>query len=769
MGNPGPFVHTRLLTICVVVLALILTQTTFAQDHSIQGRVTDARSGEGLGYANLVVDGKGGTTADAQGYFNIRLKEGEHTVTASYVGYHTETIRVLAEQSAAPIQIRLSPSITTLEDVVVSASRRAQRLSDISVSMAVLKPDQIANNHSANLEQSLEKVPGVDIIDGQANIRGGSGWSYGAGSRVLVLVDDLPLLSPDAADAKWNFFPMENIGQVEIIKGASSALYGSSALNGVIHVRTAWPGDTPETRLAITGGTWMKPSRDELVWDDDRIPVFGHAQLTHSRRIRNTDLVLSSSLFTDPGFRKDNYHQNARVNLKLRVNDPKGEDHSYGLIASYMQMRLTDFLLWKDAGPGAWQQNPAAITPNEGYRVHVDPFLNLYGSMFRHQFRGRFFRTFNGFPDDPDKDNNASQFMAEYQLSHTLASGTELSAGGSGSYSSSSAALFGSHQLANMALFAQADHKFSRLSASLGARWEAYSLDNERESRPVFRAGINYHLFDFSFLRASYGQGYRYPSIAEKFTFTRVGGVNVFPSPDIRSETGWSAEIGWKQGFRAGGVQGYIDLAAFWTEYQDMMEFSFGFYDTLTYLPTTEYFSLRNMGFQSQNIGNARISGLEAVLTAQGRLGAIGISGMAGYTRIDPRDVSTDSLYRAGKSDPDGILKYRYRHSAQADIELTYKALGLGMACIWHSETEVVDQVFVDPVLGQLILPGYTTYREEHSGEGYLIGQARLEYRVRQGITVSAAVRNIFNRENIGRPGDLKEPRSLSLRASFII
>ncbi|MBE0641906.1 MAG: TonB-dependent receptor plug domain-containing protein, partial [Bacteroidales bacterium] len=303
------------------------------------------------------------TTANAQGNFNLRLEQGQHLITVSYLGYATESFRVFQENPKELLILRLTPSIMTLEDVVVSASRRTQRLSDISVSMAVLKPDFIDNNLTANLEQSLEKVPGVDIIDGQANIRGGSGWSYGAGSRVLVLVDDLPLLSPDAADAKWNFFPMENIGQVEIIKGASSALYGSSALNGVIHVRTAWPGDTPETRISLSAGTWLRPSRKELIWDENRIPVFGNAQITHSQRIRNTDLVISSSLFTDPGYRRDSFHRNARANLKFRVNDPQGEDYSYGVIASYMQMSLTDFLLWQDAGPGAWKQNPSASHP----------------------------------------------------------------------------------------------------------------------------------------------------------------------------------------------------------------------------------------------------------------------------------------------------------------------------------------------------------------------------------------------------------------------
>jgi iron complex outermembrane receptor protein len=73
--------------------------------------------------------------------------------------------------------------------------------------MEILKPSLIENTNTVSLEQAIERLPGVDIIDGQANIRNGSGWSYGAGSRVLVMVDDIPMLAADAGDAKWNYLP----------------------------------------------------------------------------------------------------------------------------------------------------------------------------------------------------------------------------------------------------------------------------------------------------------------------------------------------------------------------------------------------------------------------------------------------------------------------------------------------------------------------------------------------------------------------------------
>ena len=65
----------------------------------------------------------------------------------------------------------------------------------------------------------LEKTSGISILDGQPSIRGGSGFSYGVGSRVLMLVDDLPMISADAGDIKWNYMPVENLNQIEVIKG----------------------------------------------------------------------------------------------------------------------------------------------------------------------------------------------------------------------------------------------------------------------------------------------------------------------------------------------------------------------------------------------------------------------------------------------------------------------------------------------------------------------------------------------------------------------
>ena len=141
-------------------------------------------------------------------------------------------------------------STVNLETTVVSANRTEQRIENTTVSIDVLPQRLLASKSNSRIEQVIQMSPGVTIQDGQANIRSGSGWSLGAGSRVLLLVDDLPVLSPDAGGAIWNAMPMEAIDQIEIVKGAASSLYGSSALNGVIHLRTWEP--TEKMRLRVS-------------------------------------------------------------------------------------------------------------------------------------------------------------------------------------------------------------------------------------------------------------------------------------------------------------------------------------------------------------------------------------------------------------------------------------------------------------------------------------------------------------------------------------
>ena len=147
--------------------------------------------------------------------------------------------------------------------VVVSAGRFEQDASEVTVSLEVLKPALVENKATTTLETAIEQTPGVSLVDGEPQIRSGSGFSYGAGSRVMVLVDDLPVLSGDAGRPTWGFLPLENLEQIEVIKGASSVLYGSAALSGVINIRTRYPDARPLTRVSLQHGMYSDPRSAE--------------------------------------------------------------------------------------------------------------------------------------------------------------------------------------------------------------------------------------------------------------------------------------------------------------------------------------------------------------------------------------------------------------------------------------------------------------------------------------------------------------------------
>ena len=181
--------------------------------------------------------------------------------------------------------------------MVVSAGRRDQDIEDISISMEIIRPELFDNKGLANLEEAIDQSPGVYAMDGQVSIRGGSGFAYGAGSRVLLLWNGMPLLSGDAGDTKWNAVPLECASQIEIMKGASSVLHGSGALNGVISISEREPTLKGETRFKIQSGIYGNPRRASLKWWS-KSPLFHQAEAYNSKMFKNVGYTISGNGFS---------------------------------------------------------------------------------------------------------------------------------------------------------------------------------------------------------------------------------------------------------------------------------------------------------------------------------------------------------------------------------------------------------------------------------------------------------------------------------------
>lgn len=777
----------------VFFLCLLLSNYLIAQDEVIiSGKVTDKKTHEPIPGVNIILDDKTGTASDNRGFFELKTKKGgKQQIYFNYVGYKQYVKELdLGAMTKITLNVEMEEDVQIIDEVVVSASKYEQRLSQVTVSMEVIKPKLLENNNVVSMETAINKIPGVDVISDQPSIRGGSGYTYGAGSRVLLLVDDMPLVSPDAGDIKWNFLPVENVSQIEVIKGAASALFGSSALNGVINVRTAFPKSEPETKVTIFNGMYMNPKRKELKWWGQTQPLFVGSNIFHMQKIKNLDIVFGANGYSNNGYRQYETEERLRANLNLRYRFNKINGLIIGLNSNAMNMDKTEFFLWKNANEGAWLQDSSAITRNIGTRINVDPYISYYASeKNKHYIRTRYYYVKNRIPADSAKDSNSSLYYFEYLYQRQVKDNYSINLGFLHVYSDIKGKLFDHHNSTNIALYGQVDKTFfKKLNLSAGIRAEYFRIDKEETKsvitgdtikeipiQPVVRIGANYQLFDHTFVRASFGQGYRFPSIAEKYTYTNVGALNIFPNPYLQAETGWSSEVGVKQGVKISNWNGYVDVSAFWQEYSKMMEYTFGFYDPQTYKPLNindpndlaiiATYGYKALGFQSQNVGHAKITGFDLTFTGMGKIGKIPASIIVGYTYTNPIDLNKND---SSKSTSSKMLKYRYYHSIKGDFQLDFKAISTGISCIYRSRIINIDKAFEDltgdgPGVGFELLPGLYEYRQKNN-KGYIVFDYRISWNINLQSKLSLVIKNLFNKEYMERPGDIRPPRNISLQ-----
>ncbi len=764
------------MRITFTLLFAAFFQLLFAQNATLQGTVSDAANGESL-IGVTVKTGSSGTSTDANGQYSLALPPGSYEVSFTFVGYETmtQTLRLAAGQTAQ-LDLALSDANNLLQTATVTSGKFEKPLGEVTVSMEVLKPRLLANTNVTSVENILTKVPGLSMVDGQASIRGGAGFSYGAGTRVLLLVDDIPALQVDAGFPNWADIPVENISQIEVLKGAASALYGSSAMNGIINVRTGFAKDKPETEIAVFGRVWTEPADERKKWwgnDTSGIqqPLETGLSFVHRRKAGKLDLVVGAyGLFRD-SYNKETYSRYARLtpNFRYRINDRL----SLGLNTNFNVGRSGSFFIWGNDTDRAYQPGLNSASRSLGrLRYNLDPSLQYFDPQGnRHKVLGRFYSVHNNNSDN--QSNDSRMLYGEYQFQRQMTEiGLVATAGLVGIYTTVNADLYNNADYSNrnLAGYLQLDYKlFNRLNLSGGVRYEQNRLKSPevvrvsametdtipngvtKEAKPVYRFGANYQLGKATYLRSSWGQGYRYPTIAEKFINTDFSaGNNVEPNPRLVSETGWTAELGLKQGFRMGGWQGYVDLTGFVSEYTNMMEFVF---DRFQIVGT-------NIGvvFKSKNVSATRIAGGEISVAGSGRVGNGTLSLLTGYTYFSPRYKNFGPEERRSSSDTtQNILKYRYEHQVKFDAEYGWKRLTFGAGLNANSFMKNIDAIF------EFALPGVRNFRMAHN-KGFTVLDVRAAYQCTKTLRISVLCNNLLNEEYSERPALLQAPRSFALR-----
>lgn len=743
---------------CLLSLAaaIILLPGFVSAQTVVTGKVYDSHSNEPLPGAHVIFGRGTGTSTDENGFFSFAATPGKVSVEFKYVGYrsHTEILEITSGKTLE-INVTLEPESQLIDQIVVSADRMEQKRSELTVSMEVIKSEYIYRAHITDAQELITKTQGIEVLDGQASIRGGSGFSYGVGSRVLALIDGLPVMAADAGNIKWNFLPLENLAQVEVIKGASSVLYGSSALNGVINFRTADASNVPLTTFFVEAGAFGAPRNEEWKWWDTP-RLFANASFSHLQKYGNTDIGVGVNLTSDRGYRKYNDENLGRISLRLKHHSSRTAGLKYGLNLNAGTTYKTDFILWEDATTGALKQDTSTVSSLHGYFFTADPFISFGGTgRAKHDFRMRYQYTANRFPVRTNNDASAVSIYGEYLFYYRITDFMNVTAGVSETWSNVISDFYGDHMGLNIAGFTQLEVRpVSKLKISAGIRVEQNMLDDEKDKLvPVFRTGINWQAADYTFLRASFGQGYRYPSIAEKYATTTLGSVRVFPNPSVEAESGWSSEIGVMQGFILGEYRGQGDLSFFFSQNSDMIEYIFGVHQD----PVS---GLSDLGFKATNVEQSRIYGGEVEIILSRSFGKVMTTVAGGYTYIYPVEYNSYT-----NQNTDIYLKYRRKHTGRLSLTVSSDRIDFGVDIYARSKTLNIDDVFLNPETREEILPGFYDYWLENN-TGYFLMDGNVGYRLTNALKVSVALKNITNTEYMGRPGDIQPHRNLSLRLS---
>lgn len=772
----------------------------------VNGTITDQSTGKPLYGVKIIASNGQKAITDFNGKFDVSATEYPVKLVLILLEYRNDTL-VVNQSGTVNVAMRLNEK--NEQTVVVSANKRAQKIEEIPISLEVIKPRLIENKGIVNLEQAVEQTPGVFTMDGQVSIRGGSGFAYGAGSRVMMLWNGLPLLSGYAGDAQWNAIPIEQASQVEVIKGASSVLYGSGALNGVIALSEKEPGLQPETKIRLQAGIYNNPRRSSLKWwGKDSVqrfnPMNQQIEVYRSKMNQRFGYTISTVFYNDQGYRQGENETRGRVSGTLYFRPAKIERLKAGIGYNYQYHKTGTFIIWQSdslgytPSGGVDTSNAAStLTYNLSHRLFIDPYVKYIDKHNnKHTLKTRTYLTTNQNINNNQQSNGAILYMGDYNFQKNYKNGT-LITGLFGTSNVVFSNLFGDHTSTNLAYYAQYDHHIGKLDLTGGMRAEYFTMDNKRGDSdfqmgnttlpvyPVFRAGAHYELKKYTHLRASFGQGIRYPSVGERFTSTSIGSLNIFPNPNLSPETGWAAEIGIKQGVKMGDWKGMIDVSGFVNNYENMIEFSFGFFNPvngnsinvftpegqaeLLYVQQTLGYSINQIiGFGAQNVEKARISGLEFSFNSTGKIGEVEVVSLMGYTYMNPISLNSDTLYTMWSSDDTtGILKYRFKHLVRADVEAVYKKWGFGVSSRYNSFMKNIDKVFEEPIGGNTyILPGLKEYRKVYN-KGVVVFDARISYRFDERFKVSFIANNVFNVEYSSRPGDIQPPRNFLVQLAL--
>lgn len=729
---------------CILLFILLLaaltspnawaTPTDSTTTGTLAGHVADAATGEPLFYCNIVIDSLSiGTITDMHGNFILRgILPGRYRLVVSRIGHasYIETDFTIAAGEHLSRDIRMETAVLRADPVVVTATRKAQTAQMAPASVFTVDSEQIDDQQVPTFDQVLENVPGMEVIRSMGistqsvSIRGASDTAGGGiGNRVLLLVDGRPALTSDSGGAFWNLVPLALVDHVEVVKGAYSSLYGSTAMGGVVNVITKRPEAHRVTQLDTRVGYFENAPADIRYTDEAQLQ--SEITLSTSGKHNRTGYLVQGSFKQSDGYVEHSKYEFFDVYTKLLFDLQSNRDLEVTVGGGTAQ---NDY-------PHSWLNSAQPLRKREKFKddrqekrhFNADVLYRaLAGNAMKYSSRFYWFHHeqesfFN--EDDPDltipgneplgtttnvdgnKVGNITQLDVYFGDRADLVAGADLQIDDVASAPDS--IMYGDHQVNNFALFAQSDVKLHRtVTATIGARYDWNHLVGGKtieEFSP--KLAMVWAPTTSLSLRGLYGQAFRAPTIAELYFQREIaGGTDFVPNPDLTAERmTLSAEVGVRWSPSALLT---LDVAGYRYDYENMI-----YWDQVS-----DEYGVSYPLFQVRNLNSALIQGVDISARTMWR-NTLGLS--AGYTYLDTQDRSPGANGRP--------LPYRPNDSIRLGADVFWQKATLHTDARYRSG---IEEVFLFPL---------------QKPDAFWVANAGVRYLLLENVTVSVKLNNVFN------------------------
>ncbi|MEY8869273.1 TonB-dependent receptor [Meridianimaribacter flavus] len=245
----------------LLLTILMITGFAYAQDSGkIGGTVVDSNGVPLPGATIQIVELNLGAVTDFNGKYSLEnVPEGEHSITVSFVGYkaYKENVTVIAGQTTE-LNITLQEGENVLDEVVITAGKKLQKITDVPATVEVITAKEIAEFPSFNIGEMASRQKGVDfvrtgVLGTGINIRG---FNSAFNSKNLQITDDRVsmLIATGLPYGSFSTVTKDDIERVEILLGPNGTLYGPNAHNGLVSTITKNPRTSEGTTLVFGAG-----------------------------------------------------------------------------------------------------------------------------------------------------------------------------------------------------------------------------------------------------------------------------------------------------------------------------------------------------------------------------------------------------------------------------------------------------------------------------------------------------------------------------------